>query len=132
MTKDSGNVAPLAEPEGEDGVSSAANRWMRDLGVETEGLGHKMRKPTSSRPFVYEVRFDLLPAKAPEMLLVLKGFGEEGGLCAFVNAGSFVQLLRQANGLMASGKMKWYGDDYTPSNYQKRVERYRKGEFYLR
>lgn len=110
--------------------SAASNRWMHDLGKQTESLAAMLRKATDQRPFVYEVRFDLLPATARDSLAVLKGFGKEGGLCAFVNGGSFLSLLRQSEELMRAGKLKWYEDKYKPSNYDARSERYKSGEFY--
>lgn len=131
MIEETQNVLPLFDGVVEPQRNAAASsRWMLELGQQIERLAFMLRKPTEARPFVYEVRFDLLPAKANDGLLVLKGFGEEGGLCSFVNGGSFLGLLRQGEELMGAGKLKWYPDQYEPSNYQKRQERYLSGEFY--
>lgn len=126
------HVAPevlQAEPT-KTQVPAAAKRWMQELGTQTESLATMLRKATDERPFVYEVRFDLLPVNAKDSLVVLKGFGKDGGLCAFVNGGSFLSLLRHSEELLRAGKLKWYDDQYTPTNYEKRVDRFKTGEFY--
>lgn len=131
MIEETQNVLPMFEDQVEPHRNeAAATRWMQELGLQVEGFGHMLRHPTETRPFVYECRFDLLPVKANDSLLVLKGFGQEGPLCAFVNGGAFVGLMRTGEGLLKSGKLKWYEDKYAPANYQERVVRYLKGDFY--
>jgi len=132
MSEDHRNATPLPEEHKATELTAASLRWMQDLGVVTEGLGFAMRKPTAVRPFVYEARFDLLPPGNKDMLLVLKGFGEHGGVCAFVNSNSFVTLIRNAQAALFSGKLKWYEDQYTPKNYPKRLEAYAKGQYHSR
>lgn len=131
MIEEVQEVLPLFEGIAEPIRNSAATeRWLSELGQASEHLGHMMRKPTESRPFVYEARFDLMPVKGDGFLLVLKGFGADGGLCAFHNDISFVGLLRGASAQMKAGKLKWYPDQYEPSNYSARTERFLSGDFY--
>ncbi len=133
MSKEVTSVLPLIDGTVEvEPPSKASERWMRDLGEEVERLAYMLRKPTDVRPFVYEVRFDLLPVQSREAKAILKGFGAEGSLCAFVNGTSFLGILRQTSALLEAGKLKWYADQYAPSNYGVRVERYNSGEFYLK
>lgn len=112
------------------GESAAHARWLQELGRETESLAYMMRKATDQRPFVYEVRFDLIPATSKDATLVAKGFGAESSVVAFHNAPGFLQLLRGFSGQLKAGKAKWYPDQYETPSYQKRLERFRTGEFY--
>ena len=120
----------MPEPDREEPTSAAADRFNQELGSVTENLAYMLRKPTETRPFVYEVRFDLLPAKSDTALVVCKGFGAEGGLVAFHNAPSFLQLLRGLQGQMMSGKLGWFQDKFVSEQYSKRLARYTSGEFY--
>lgn len=127
------NVLPMFEEVVDPVRNDAANeRWMRELGEVSESLAYMMRKPTIHRPFVYEVRFDLLPVKGRDPMAVLKGFGAEGSLCAFVNGTGFLNMLRGAEGGMKSGKLRWYQDTYPPSNYEGRQARFSSGDIYNR
>lgn len=122
---------PGFEPEDAPvGESAAHSRWLRDLGAETEKLAFMMRKPTDGRPFVYEVRFDLIPAVRSEPSLVAKGFGEHGPVVAFYSAAGFLQLLRGFSGQLTAGKSSWYEDQYPVRGYEKKLARYSAGEFY--
>lgn len=114
------------------GESAAAKRWMQELGVSVESLAHMMRKPTETRPFIYEVRFDLVPAKSNDTMLVAKGFGAEGGVVTFHNSGGFLELLRGFEGVLRAGKSVWYPDKFQSDTYSQRLSRYRSEEFYLR
>jgi len=131
MSKETDGVVPVPmEFADNTGKTAAQARWMQDLGAGVELLAHMMRKPTDVRPFVYELRFNLVPAKNDLPVLVLKGFGETGGLCAFYNASGFLQMLRGASSQMEAGKLRWYEDQYVSNDYEKRVALYQAGAFY--
>ncbi len=122
---------PGFEPEAEGvGETAAHLRWLQDLGRDVEALAYMMRKPTEGRPFVYEVRFDLIPASSRDATLVAKGFGVDGSVVAFHNAPGFLSLLRGFSHQCKAGKSKWYADQFETSSYQERLIRYRSGEFY--
>lgn len=123
-------VVQLDESAKDGAPTAAMERWAGELGVATELLAHMMRKPTEGRPFVYELRFSLVPAKNDLPVLVLKGFGADGGLVAFHNASGFLQMIRGASGQMSAGKLKWYDDGYAPGDYDKRLKLYKSGAFY--
>lgn len=110
--------------------SEAHQRWLRELGRDTERLAYMMRKPTDVRPFVHEVRFDLIPAKRSDPVLVAKGFGTEGAVVAFHSAAGFLQMLRGFGDQLASGKVKWYEDMYPPGGYADKLARYMGGDYY--
>lgn len=130
MSKENSSATLAGEGGKVRPLSPAHARWLADLGEATESVAHMMRKPTDVRPFVYEVRFDLIPAKNSSAVLVAKGFGADGSICSFVNASGFIQLLRVFEGQLKAGKTKWYQDTFPPTNYDKRLARYNTGEFY--
>ena len=111
-------------------VSAATMRWMQELGASVESLAQMMRSPTAERPFVYELRIDLLPVKGDDSLLVAKGFGPDGALVMFNTESGFLSLLKGTEGRLRSGKCTWHPDQYAPANYNKRFARYQAGGFY--
>lgn len=123
-----GGVAPL--PDNVEELNAASQRWMTELGVVVENLAYMLRKPTEVRPFVYELRVDLLPAQGGHGKMILKGFGEDQGLVSFIDGNGLLSLLRNAQAGLANGKLKWYPDGYVPGSYDKRLSRYLSGEFY--
>jgi len=123
-------LAGFEEDKSEVGTTTAADRWLRELGVDAEALAHMMRKTTETRPFVYELRFDLIPVKAGLAVLVAKGFGADSPLVAFHNDVGFLALLRGFKTMLQAGKVKWYEDSYPPSNYEERRKMYIEGDYY--
>ncbi len=131
MSENSDVGAPQFDAVGQPKEQSPATlRWMAELGTSVELLAHMMRKPTENRPFVYEVRFNLVPAKNQLPVLVLKGFGADGGLVAFHNAAGFLQMVRGCSAAMEAGKLGWYEDKFQSNDYEKRVTLYQSGAFY--
>jgi len=124
------NEPRAAENADRAGGSESTDRWMAELGEEIELLGFMMRKPLEGRPFVYEIRIDLIPGKGGSAVLVAKGFGDAGGLVAFHNASGFLGLLRGFEAQLRAGKVNWIEDQYPPANYDKRRARYLSGEYY--
>lgn len=120
---------PLPFNDGQE-TSSAQRAWDCELGTAVASLDAMMRKPTDLRPFVYEVRFDLLSMGRGVVRLVAKGFGAEGSLITFHDDSSFLASLKGFEGRLRSGKVSWYDDTYTPKNYEKRLELYLSGKVY--
>lgn len=131
MKEETDKKLPLqAAKDEENGPTAATTRWMGELGVSVERLSVALRTTTEERPFVYELRLDLLPAAKRDMLLVAKGFGADGPLVAFHSGIGFLNLLRGFESQLRSGKVKWRSDQYAPANYDERAASYLKGDFY--
>lgn len=96
-------------------------RFYSEVGREVVELGRMFRSPTDDRPFVYELRVDLWPARNVTGLAVVKGFGADGGLIAFQEGSGLVGQLRGLYARARSGKMHFTTDKFPPANYDKRV-----------
>lgn len=110
--------------------SPAQDKWLAELGGQLNSLSDMIRKPTEVRPFIYELRIDLLPAGKRDMLLIAKGFGADDALVAFHNGVGFLTVLRGFEGQLRAGKVRWYVDSYPPNTYEERKASYMKGDYY--
>jgi len=103
--------------------AAALNRFVQDAGANLIALSEMLQKPTDNRPYVYEVRFDLYPARPVAGLAVVKGFGREGGLIAFHEAAGLVGLVSGLHDRLLAGKLRFKVDDYVAKNYDERLRR---------
>lgn len=120
---------PLGFEDGQE-HTSAQRHWNEELGLAASALEVMMKKPTAQRPFVYEVKFDLLSTGRGVVRVIAKGFGEEGGLITFHDASSFGDGIKGLAGRLRAGKVSWYMDSYMPKNYQERLALWQSGKVY--
>lgn len=122
----------MFSPDGEYQLAGAEmKRFYFEVGQEVVALGRMLREPTATRPFVYELRFDLWPVGNTRGLTIAKGFGEEAGLISFNEGAGLVGQLRGLYGRFQSGKQVFSEDKFQPGNYDKRVELFLKEQRYL-
>ena len=120
---------PLPMGDGEKS-STALLKWEQETGAALIALAEMLKKPTDVRPFVYDVRFELMSLQASVGKVVLKGFGADGGLVAFHDATGLVDGVRGLTGRLKSGKINWYEDQYAGKNYEAKQTLYLSGKVY--
>lgn len=113
-----------------DKPSTALLKWEQETGAALITLAEMLRSPTEVRPFVYDLRFELMSLQASVGKVVLKGFGAEGGLVAFHDATGLVDGIRGLTGRLKAGKLNWYEDQYAGARYAERQALYLSGKVY--
>lgn len=106
-------------------------RFYSEVGRDVVELARMLRAPTETRPFIYELRFDLWPASSLRGLAIIKGFGAEAGVIAFQEGSGLVGMLRGIHDRMKPGKVRFTPDGFPPNNYEKRFSAFIKDQEYM-
>ena len=103
----------------DDGQGTARERrFLLGLGADVEALAEGLRWLPDRLPYVYNIQARAGVSDEQDVLLLVKGVGEEGPEIAFHTGRTMVEALLSYPARLRAGKVKFKPDDFPPSNYE--------------